>query len=64
MSEDETASHKGTESLSMKIKSMMSNMFADLKTDIMQSVIETVESRINEWYGENDYSAEDEPVGL
>ena len=64
MSEDESASHKGTESLSMEIKSMMSNMFADFKTDIMQSVIETVESRINEWYGENDYSAEDEPVGL
>ena len=57
-------SDKMSESLSMEIKSMMSNMFADFKTDIMQSVIETVESRINEWYGENDYSAEDEPVGL
>ena len=63
MSEDESASLTGTESLSMEIKSMMSNMFADFKTDIMQSVIETVESRINEWYEEYDYSAEDEPVG-
>ena len=63
MSEDESASRKGTESLSMEIKSMMSNMFPDFKTDIMQSVIETVESRINEWYEEYDYSAEDEPVG-
>ena len=35
-------------------------MFADFKTDIMQSVTKTVESRINEWYEENDYSAEDE----
>ena len=60
---DESSSRKGTESLSMEIKSMMSNMFADFKTDIMQSVIETVESRINEWYEEYDYSAEDEPVG-
>ena len=41
---------------------MMSNMFAEFKTDIMQSVTETVESSINEWYEENDYSAEDEPV--
>ena len=41
---------------------MMSNMFADFKSDIMQSVTETIESRINEWYEENDYSAEDEPV--
>ena len=63
MSEDESTSRTGTESLSMEIKSMMSNMFADFKTDIMQSVIEAVESRINEWYEEYDYSAEDEPVG-
>ena len=62
MSEDENANHKGTESLSMEIKTMMSNMFADFKTDIMQSVTETVESRINEWYEENDYSTEDKPV--
>ena len=40
MSEDGSASHKGTESLSMEVKSMMSNMFADFKTDIMQSVTE------------------------
>ena len=40
----------------------MSNMFADFKTDIMQSVTETVGSLINEWYDENDYSTEDEPV--
>ena len=62
MSEDESASHKGAESLSMEIKTMMSNMFAEFKTDIMQSVTETVESSIHEWYEENDYSAEDEPV--
>ena len=48
MSEDESASHKGTESLSMEIKTMMTNMFAEFKTDIMQSVTETVESTINE----------------
>ena len=41
---------------------MMSNMFAEFITDIMQSVTETVESSINEWYEENDYSAEDKPV--
>ena len=41
---------------------MMSNMFAEFQTDIMPSVTETVESSINEWYEENDYSAEDEPV--
>ena len=62
MSEDKSASHKGTESLSMEIKSMMSKMFADFKTDIMQSVTETVESCINEWYEEKDYSAKDQPV--
>ena len=42
MSEDKSASHKGTESLSMEIKTMMSNMFAEFKTDIMQSVTENV----------------------
>ena len=62
MSEDESASHKGTEFLSIEIKTMMSNMFAEFKTDIMRPVTETVESSINEWYEENDYSAEDEPV--
>ena len=41
---------------------MMSNMFAEFKTDIMQSVTDTVESSINVLYEENDYSAEDEPV--
>ena len=41
---------------------MMSNMLADFKTDIMQSVTETVECRINEWYEENDYGAEGELV--
>ena len=55
-------SHKGIESLSIEIKSMMSNMLADFKTDIMQAVAETVESRINEWYEENDYGAEGELV--
>ena len=37
-------------------------MFAEFKIDIMQSVTETVESSINEWYEENDYSADNEPV--
>ena len=41
---------------------MISNMFAEFKTDIMQSVTEAVESSINEWYEENDYGAEDEHV--
>ena len=41
---------------------MMSNMLADFKTDIMQAVTETVESRINEWYLENDYGAEGELI--
>ena len=48
MSEDESASHNWTESLSMEIKTMMSNMFAEFKTDIMQSGTETVESSISE----------------
>lgn len=62
MSEDESASKKGKESLGMEIKTMMSNMFAEFKTDMMQSVTESMETRINEWYEENDYSVEDEPV--
>ena len=37
-------------------------MLADFKTDIMQAVTETVESRINEWYEENDYGAEGELI--
>ena len=62
MSEDESASHNGTESLTMEIKTMMSNIFGEFKTYIMQSVTEIGESSINEWHEENDYSAEDEPV--
>ena len=62
MAEDERVSNKGTESLSVEIKTMMNNMFAEFKTDIMQSVTDTVESSINVLYEENDYSAEDEPV--
>ena len=46
----------------MEMKTTMNNMFAEFKTDIMQSVTETVESSINELYEENDYSAEDKPV--
>ena len=41
---------------------MMSNILVDFKTDITHSVTETVESRINEWYEENDYADEGELV--
>ena len=34
----------------------MSNMFTEFKTDIMQSVTDTMETRFNELYEEYDYS--------
>ena len=56
MSEGEGHGNIGKESLSTEIKAMMSNMFTEFKTDIMQSVTDTMETRFNELYEEYDYS--------
>ena len=56
MSEGEGHGNIGKESLSIEIKAMMSNMFTEFKTDIMQSVADTMETRFNELYEEYDYS--------
>lgn len=56
MSEGEGHGNIGKESLSTEIKAMMSNMFTEFKTDIMQSVSDTMETRFNELYEEYDYS--------
>ena len=64
MSEGEGHGNLGKESLSTEIKAMMSNMFTEFKTDIMQSVSDTMETRFNELYEKYDYSDVEESHNL